>query len=95
MEYNPRENFEKKYNFKGFPTIELVKHALEWGKLYSKELEEQNKQMLDALIEDKKIICRLCERMEPMKAQCLICSWDIQRIQLIESITGKKIEEVL
>jgi len=82
-EYNPRENFEKKYNLKEWSTVDLIFGHAQLDVLYTKELEKQNKQMLEVLKIDLQVF------------KTIKCESEIVRLKrFIKSITGKKIEEV-
>ena len=79
MEYNPRETFDKKYG-DFTPSNENLK---EFYKRYSKHLEEQNKQMLEALI-----------KLHRDKCCCIDCdlynhALDKETTEFIKSITKK------
>jgi hypothetical protein len=79
-----------KYNFVDPPTngleiwkIKIVQNTLEWERFYSKELEEQNKQMLEALI-----------KLHRDKCCCIDCdlynhALDKETTEFIKSITKK------
>jgi hypothetical protein len=57
-------------------------------------LEQQNKQLLGALISAKEDICRLCIVINPHHKTCIGCDDMQYYIKLIESTTGKKPEEL-
>ena len=92
-EYNPRENFAK---IKGH---EHVCRNLYWYSDYCKYLEEQNEQMLDALIVWYKFSSSLSKEKDGTITStedwlCLATNNSITK-EIIEQIAGKKIEEVL
>jgi hypothetical protein len=59
---------------------------------YREYLESLNEKMLEALKENKKLICQLCERIDPIMTRCLICGGNAKRNDLISQIEGKELE---
>lgn len=100
-EYNPRESFEKekcnKCNFfvaKGNELPYCRKQISETFYCYIEHIEEQNKQMLEALIIGIRVICKTCTTYREICEEKKCLQYVIMR-SAIESITGKKIEEVM
>ena len=82
-EYNPRGVFEKECGTRpAYNFADSGSDAVEWLETYVEHLEEQNKQMLMQLIKDYKAL-EYCDE------------FGIELKQLIEFITGNKIEEVI
>jgi len=105
-DYNPIENFEKvKCSTCRFLNTNAMFtghcHGMNFEKCYQKYLEEQNKQMLEILIRHHEYTCAafkqcyndnyvVCPKTIEEQKDCL----SLNTALIIESITGKKIEEI-